>query len=320
MRIAVLDDWQSIARTSADWSTLEAQADIVFFTKAFDGEDDAAASLADFDILMVLRERTAFPRSLIERLPNLKLFAMTGRRGASLDLACLQERGVTVCYTDFPDRGEPTAELALGLMIAAARAIPAGDAAIRAGGFQAGVPAGMKLAGKTIGIIGLGRLGSRLARYSQALEMNVLAWSQNLTDEQAAAAGATYVSKDQLLKASDVVSLHLVLSERTRNIIAKPDLELMKPGAILINTSRGPLIDEAALVEALHARRIVAALDVYDLEPLPVDHPLRTCPNTILTPHLGYVTTETYELFYRDGIKNVLAFLAGAPIRMLPSS
>jgi phosphoglycerate dehydrogenase-like enzyme len=152
------------------------------------------------------------------------------------------------------------------------------------------------------------------------LEMNVLAWSQNLTDEQAAAAGATYVSKDQLLKASDVVSLHLVLSERTRNIIAKPDLELMKPGAILINTSRGPLIDEAALVEALHARRIVAALDVYDLEPLPVDHPLRTCPNTILTPHLGYVTTETYELFYRDGIKNVLAFLAGAPIRMLPSS
>ena len=320
MRVAVLDDWQGVARQAADWSALERRAELVFFIEPFANEDEAARRLADFDILMVMRERTPFPESLIARLPRLKLFAMTGRRGGSLDLAALQRRGITICYADAADSGEATAELTLGLMLAAARAIPSGDAAIRAGGFQAGVPAGFQLAGKTLGIIGLGRLGARLARYAAALEMKVLAWSQNLTAETAEAAGARLVSKAQLLADSDVVSLHLVLSARTRGIIGAAELAAMRQGAVLINTSRGPLVDEAALVEAVQAGRIIAALDVYDREPLPADHPLRHLSNAVLTPHLGYGTIETFRSFYRQGIENVLAFLDGAPIRMLDPS
>jgi phosphoglycerate dehydrogenase-like enzyme len=317
MRVAVLDDWQGIARQVADWSVLERRAEVVFFTKPFGDEDDAAVSLAEFDVLMVMRERTAFPASLIDRLPRLKLFAMTGRRGASLDLATLARRGVVISYADAADQGEATAELTLGLIIAAARAIPAGTAAIRAGGFQAGVPAGFQLAGKTLGIIGLGRLGARLARYAAALDMKVLAWSQNLTDEIAAAAGALKVTKERLLGEADVVSLHLVLSARTRGIIGAAELAAMKPGAVLVNTARGPLVDEAALITALSSGRICAALDVYDREPLPAGHSLRTFPNVVLTPHLGYGTIETFRAFYRQGIENVLAFMDGTPIRRL---
>jgi phosphoglycerate dehydrogenase-like enzyme len=318
MRVAVLDDWQGLARQAADWSALERRAEVVFFSAPFADEDEAAATLADFDVLMVMRERTAFPRSLVERLPpRLKLFAMTGRRGSSLDLVALGERGVVICYTDFADTGEATAELTLGLIIAAARAIPAGDAAIRKGGFQGGVPAGFQLAGKTLGIIGLGRLGARLARYATALDMKVLAWSQNLNEATAAAAGAQHVTKERLLAESDVISLHLVLSARTRGLIGAAELAAMKPGALLVNTSRGPLVDEAALVSALRTGRIAAALDVYDHEPLPADHPLRTLPNVVLTPHLGYGTIETFRMFYRQGIENVLAFMDGNPIRRL---
>jgi phosphoglycerate dehydrogenase-like enzyme len=242
---------------------------------------------------------------------------MTGRRGSSLDLAALKRRGITICYADGADAGEATSELALGLMIAAARAIPAGDAAIRAGGFQGGVPAGLQLAGKTLGIIGLGRLGARLARSALALDMKVLAWSQNLTAETADAAGARLVTKSQLLAESDVVSLHLVLSARTRGIVGAADLAAMRDGAILINTARGPLVDEAALIECLRTGRIIAALDVYDREPLPADHPLRGLSNAILTPHLGYGTIETFRSFYRQSVENVLAYLDGAPIRLL---
>jgi phosphoglycerate dehydrogenase-like enzyme len=317
MRIAILDDWQGIARQAADWSALERRAELVFFGNAFIDEDDAARQLADFDILMVMRERTAFPESLIARLPKLRLFAMTGRRGSSLDLAALKQRGVTICYADGADAGEATSELALGLMIAAARAIPAGDAAIRAGGFQDGVPAGIQLAGKTLGIIGLGRLGARLARSALALDMKVLAWSQNLTAETADAAGAKYVTKSQLLAASDVVSLHLVLSARSKGIIGATELAAMRDGAILINTSRGPLVDEAALIDCLRTGRIIAALDVYDREPLPTDHPLRGLPNVVMTPHLGYGTIETFRSFYRQSVENILAYLDGAPIRLL---
>ena len=207
MRVAVLDDWQGLARQAADWSALERRAELVFFTAPFADENAAAASLADFDVLMVMRERTAFPNSLIARLPRLKLFAMTGRRGSALDLVALAKRGVTICYADH-DMTAATAELTLGLIIAAARAIPAGDAAIRAGGFQGGVPAGFQLAGKTLGIIGLGKLGARLARYATALDMKLLAWSQNLTEAAATAAGAHYVTKERLLAESDVISLH----------------------------------------------------------------------------------------------------------------
>jgi phosphoglycerate dehydrogenase-like enzyme len=266
----------------------------IFKVVFFADEDEAAASLANFDVLMVMRERTAFPESLIDRLPRLKLFAMAGRRGGSLDLAALARRGVMISYADPADSGEATAELTLGLILAAARSLAAGDAAMRAGGFQAGVPVGFQLAGKTLGIICLGRLGARLARYGAALDMNILAWSQNLTEDAAAASGARRVSKERLLAEADVISLHHVLSARTRGIIGAAEIAAMKPGALLVNTSRGPLVDEVALIEALSAGRIAAALDVYNREPLPADHPLRILPNVVLSPHLGYCTIETF--------------------------
>jgi phosphoglycerate dehydrogenase-like enzyme len=317
MRVAVLDDWQRIAEQAADWSALKARAEVVFFHEAFADEDDAVQKLAGFDVLMPMRERTAFPESLITRLPNLKFFAMTGKRAGTIDFRCLKARGVVLSYAEDGTQGEATAELALGLMIAAARHIAAADASVRAGAFQDGVPVGFQLSGKTIGLIGLGRLGSRMARYAQALDMNVLAWSPNLTAERAAAGGAQLADKATLLRKSDVVSLHIVLAPATRGLLGRPELAMMKDSAILVNTSRAPLIDEMALIETLRAGRLVAALDVYEREPLPADHPLRQLPNTVLTPHLGYGSIEVFRNFYRDGIENVLAFLDGHPIRPL---
>jgi phosphoglycerate dehydrogenase-like enzyme len=317
MRVAVIDDWQKVAQQSADWSALAARAEVVFFHDAFADEEDRARQLAEFDVIMALRERSPFPASLVRRLTRLKMFAMTGNRAASIDLALMSERGVVVSTTPTAGQGTATAELALGLMLAAVRRIASADAAIRAGGFQEGVGFGYELYGRTLGVIGLGRLGARLARYGAALDMEVIAWSQNLTAERARACGAALVSKEELLARSDVISLHLVLSERTRGIVGAADMARMKPGAVLINTSRGPLIDEAALIEAVKANRLIAALDVYDREPLPRDHPLRSAANTVLTPHLGYVTAEVYRGFFRQGIENVLAFLDGKPIRVL---
>jgi phosphoglycerate dehydrogenase-like enzyme len=317
MKVAVLDDWQRIAEACADWSALRARAEVVFFHEAFASEDEAAAKLADFEVVMAMRERTAFPPSLVARLPKLELFGMTGRRGATIDLAGMAARGITLTYTSGSETGNGTAELALGLMLAAARNIPRGDAAIRSGSFQGGVRAGPELAGKRLGVIGLGRIGSHMARYGQALGMEVLAWSPNLTEARAAAAGAQLRGRDDLLAEADVVSLHIVLSDRTRGLLGSRELGLMKNGAILVNTSRGPLVDEAALLAALEAGRLVAALDVFDREPLPADHPLRRSPNTVLTPHLGYGTRETFAEFYGQGVENVLAFLDGAPIRLL---
>ena len=251
-KVAVLDDWQGVAKTSADWSPLQARAEVVFFAKAFDNEDDAARQLADFDIVLSMRERTPLPGSLINRLPKLRMLGMTGARNASLDTAACTARGIVVCNTVGGGNSEAaTAELALGLLISAARAIPAGDANIRAGKFQEGVPVGYALAGKTMGVIGLGRLGSHMARYGKALNMKLLAWSQNMTPEKAQAAGATMVSKDELLSRSDAVSIHLVLSDRTRGLIGAADIARMKPGAILVNTSRGPIVDEKALIAAV---------------------------------------------------------------------
>jgi phosphoglycerate dehydrogenase-like enzyme len=316
VKIAVLDDWQGVARSSTDWSKLEAQAEIVFFQDAFADEAATAAGLADFDILMTMRERTAFPATLVRRLPKLKLFSMTGKRAASVDMQALAAQGVTITTTGGGDNGAATAELALLLMLAAARGLPQADASIRAGGFQAGTEPGFELDGKVLGVIGLGRLGQRMARYGAALGMEVIAWSQNLTAEAARDGGATYTPLDDLLGRADVVSLHLVLSPRSRGIIAAPQLARMKPGAILVNTSRGPLIDEPALIETLRTGRITAALDVYDREPLPADHPFRTMRNTVLTPHLGYVSRSAMRDFYQQSIENVLAYLAGAPIRV----
>jgi phosphoglycerate dehydrogenase-like enzyme len=226
-------------------------------------------------------------------------------------------RGIVVCHTAGQQSTSATAELTLGLLIAAARLIPTADASIRTGGFQNGVPAGCVLEGRTLGVIGLGKIGSRMARYGHALGMQVLAWSQNLTADKAQAAGARLVDKPTLLAESDAITLHVVLSERTRGILGAEDLACMKPGAILVNTSRGPLVDETALLERLRTGKLIAALDVYAQEPLPARHPLRGAPNTVLTPHLGYCTREVYGQFYSESIDNVLAFLDGKPIRVI---
>jgi len=317
IKVAVLDDWQSIARDSADWSGLSTRADVTFFAEAFADEDDAATKLRDFDILLTMRERTPLPGSLIGRLDRLKMLGITGAKNAVLDSAACTARGVVVCNTTgYPDSASAPAELALGLLLAIVRDIPSSDAGMRAGRFQDGTPAGITLAGKTLGLVGLGRLGACMARYGHALEMNVLAWSQNLTAATAAAAGAELVTKEELFARSDAISVHLVLSPRSRHIIGTAEIGRMKPGAVLINTSRGPLIDEDALALALEQRRIFAGLDVFDREPLPANHRLRKVPNTVLTPHVGYTVVETMRHFYAQSVENAVAFIDGTPIRV----
>lgn len=320
-KIAVLDDWQNAARQVADWSTLQKRAEVVFFDKPFAGDDDVVARLKDFEVLMAMRERTGFSAALIARLPKLKLFSMTGMRATTVDFKAMAERGIAITYTTTAnDTGASTAELALALMLAAARRIPAADASMRRGAFNDGIPAGFELHGKTLGVVGLGKLGGLMASYGRVLQMNVIAWSPNLTQEKAAAAGATLVGKDELFARSDVVSVHMVLSDRSRGIIGASELGRMKKGALIVNTSRGPLIDEAALIAALGSGNISAALDVYDREPLPGDHPFRNMPNTVLTPHIGYGTIETLTGFYRQSIENVQAWLDGKPINLMDVS
>src|SRR3984957_19668767 len=317
-RVAVLDDWQGVARGAADWRPLQARAEVVFFSDAFADADDAATKLADFDIVLSMRERTPLPGSLINRLPKLRMLGMTGARNASLDTPACTARGIPVCSTSGGQYNDSaTAELSLGLLIAAARGLAVGDANIRAGGFQMGVPVGIGLAGKTLGVIGLGRLGGYMATYAKALRMNVIAWSQNLTAARAAEVGAALVSKDELMATADAISIHMVLSDRSRGLVGKADIARMKPGAILVNTSRGPIVDEAAMLEALHAGKIVAALDVFDREPLPANPPPRKAPNTVLSPPLGYCVKETWDGFYPQMIENALAFLDGKPVRVI---
>jgi phosphoglycerate dehydrogenase-like enzyme len=312
-RIAVIDDWQNVARTSADWTPLESRAELVFFNRPLGPPDDVVSTLSGFDAILAMRERTIFSPDVIGRLPKLKFFNMTGRRARGLD--DLVRHGVTVSITGGGETGEDTAEHALALLLAAVRHVPAGDAAIKAGRFQLGVEPGFRLAGKTLGILGLGLIGGKVAGYARALGMEVIAWSRSMTAEKAAAAGAKAVSRDELFARSDAVSIHLVLSDETRGMVDAAALRLLRHGAILVNTSRAPIIDEPALLEALSERRIQAALDVFMEEPLPAGHPLTTAPNTVLTPHVGYGTREAYALFYRNSIENALAFLDGNPIR-----
>jgi phosphoglycerate dehydrogenase-like enzyme len=316
-KVAVLDDWQDIARSSADWSALERRADVIFFNRPFASADEAAAALAGFDVLVPMRERTKFPKSLLDRLPKLRMIALTGARTWTIDIDECNRRGIHICHTGQGNSTAATAELTLGLLLAAARNIPAADAAMRDGRFQEGVNPGATLDGKVLGIIGLGKIGSKMARYGQALGMDVIAWSPNLTAEKAAEGGARLVDKPTLLRTADAITLHVVLSDRSRGILGAADFALMKPGAILVNSSRGPLVDESALVAKLRTGTLIAALDVYDREPLPADHPLRQLPNTVLTPHLGYGSQEVYRVFYGESIENVLAFLDGRPMRVL---
>jgi phosphoglycerate dehydrogenase-like enzyme len=312
-RVAVLDDYQGVALRLADWASLP--ADVVVFRDHVPDEASVAARLADFDVVVAMRERTPFPRSLIARLPRLRFLVTTGMRNASIDLRAAAERGVLVSGTG--GLPSPTAELTWALILALVRHVPQEDRATRDGRWQETL--GTTLSGKTLGVLGLGQLGSRVARVGRAFEMEVLAWSQNLTAERAAAAGATLAgSKDELLTRADVVTIHLVLGERTRGLLGARELALMRPSAYLVNTSRGPIVDERALIAALRAGTIAGAgLDVYDEEPLPPDHPLRRLPNTVITPHLGYVTEETYRIFYPQALEDVRAFLAGSPVRVL---
>ena len=313
-RVAILDDYQGVARSLADWTSLPAGTEVVTFADHLKDIGAVAARLADFDAVVAMRERTSFPRALLERLPRLKLLVTTGMRNASIDVAAATARGVTVCGT--AGLPYPTAELTWGLILALFRRIPSEDRATREGRWQ--VSCGLGLNGKTLGVIGLGGLGSRVAKVGRAFDMDVIAWSQNLTAARAAEVGAALVGKDELLARADVVSIHLVLSDRTRGLVGARELSLMKRTAYLVNTSRGPIVDEAALVAAVRAGTIAGAgLDVYDDEPLPLDHPLRNLPNTVITPHLGYVTEETYRIFYGHALEDVKAWLAGQPVRVV---
>ncbi len=316
IRVAVLDDSQEIARSAADWSALEARATVDFLREPMADEDEAARVLAPFHVIIPMRERTPLPGSLIRRLPNLRMIALTGARSPSLDIEAATQAGVLVSNTGINSKAA-TAELALTLLLNCARYIPVADAVMRRGGWHSGIPIGDALEGKRLGIVGLGRLGSRVAAFGKALGMDVVAWSQNLTAEAAAEQGVARVEKDELFATSDAVSIHLVLSARSRGIVGAHEIGLMKQDAILVNTSRGPIVDEAALVEALRAGRIRAGLDVFDQEPLPGDHPLRSLPNTVLTPHLGYSTIPVFQQFYRESIEDIIAFLDGKPIRVM---
>lgn len=319
MKLAILDDYQRVALTLADWSAVRARGvEITVFDRPLGSLDEAARALLPFEAVLLIRERQPFPRALIERLPALRLVLLSGARAPSLDLAALEERGIPACNTASGPTAASAAELSWALLMSAARHLTMADRLVRAGGWHQGLPMGTVLAGKQLGLIGLGKLGSRMARYAQAFEMKVAAWSEHLSEERAAAQGATLMSKEALLASSDAVSIHLVLSERTRGLIGAPELAAMKRGAILINSSRGPIVDEAALIAALSSGQLGAAgLDVYDREPLPAGHPLTTCDSVILSPHLGYVVEESFQAFFRESAENLLAWMDGKPLRRM---
>lgn len=314
-RIVVLDDWQGYAEGAIDWSELKSKADLVFLRAHQATPAKLAAAVGAADAVVAMRERSVISAEFLDRVPSLKLVSFTGPRNASVDVAGCTARGILVCNTMAGRSGHATAELALGLLLACARDIAKGDSEMRAGRFQTHVPPGIEMAGRTLGLIGLGRIGATMARYGNALGMEVIGWSQNLTEERAAEVGAKRVDKAELLACSDAISLHVVLSPRSVGILGAEDFPLLKPGCILINTSRGPLIDQPALLAALHARKVWAGLDVYDAEPVGADHPLLAAPNTVLSPHLGYATSENLAEFYAASRNNVLAWLAGNPIR-----
>jgi phosphoglycerate dehydrogenase-like enzyme len=309
-RCAILDDYQDCALGFADWASLEG-VEVKNFTHAITTDQ-----LAEFEIIVAMRERTRFDAALLARLPRLKLLVTTGMRNAAIDLTAAAARGVVVCGT----RGlsYPAPELTWALLLALAKQIPAETTAVREGSWQTRI--GQGLSGKTLGIVGLGKIGSQIARYAQAFDMPVLAWSRNLTEERCQSLGVKWApTLDALLQRADIVTLHLVLSDSTRGILGARELGLMKPSALLVNTSRGPLIDEASLLQVLIEKRIAgAALDVFDTEPLPAAHPLRTLPNVVATPHIGYVCRENYELFYGDAVEDIQSWIKGSPIRTLP--
>lgn len=319
IRVGVLDDYQRRAHEFAEWSSLGPEVDVVFFHEAMN-EEALADNLADCDVLCLMRERTAFPRHMLEKLSQLRLLVTTGMGNASVDVAYLRERGITFAGTGAGGTaplgvGGPV-ELAWALILAIAKRTVIEDRALRAGAWQLGFP--INLAGLTLGLAGLGRLGGAMVGPARAFGMQVIAWSQNLGEERTAELGVTRVSKEVLLQSADVLSIHLVLSERTRGLFGASELALMKRSAILINTSRGPIVDEGALVDALRSQRIAAAgLDVYDKEPLPTDHPLLALENTVLAPHLGYVSEAGLANMYSQVVEDIAGFLQGEAVRII---
>jgi phosphoglycerate dehydrogenase-like enzyme len=305
-QIAILDDYQNSALDSADWSVLRERADITVFNDHIADPDAVIERLKPFDVVCVMRERTPLPRRLIESLPNLKLIASTGSANASIDLAAAADHSVAVVHTGYGS--EPTIEFTWALILASARNIVAENNSVRSGGWQQTV--GTDLHGKTLGVLGLGRIGSRVARIGSAFGMRLLAWSQNMTSEAAGAAGASLVSKEQLFEQADILTIHLVLSRRTRGLVGAAELARMKPTARLINASRGPIVDEQALIGVLQNRQIAgAAIDVFDIEPLPPSHPFRRLDNVLATPHIGYVSHGLYKTFYEDTVSNIRKWL-----------
>jgi D-3-phosphoglycerate dehydrogenase len=314
-RCAILDDYQNVAFTMADWSGVAGDLDITVFNQGLGGPAEIARGLQGFEIICAMRERTPFPRALFEQLPDLKLLVTTGSRNAAIDLAAAKEHKVLVCGT--PSAGNPTAGIAFGLILELTRRIGHEHARLKAGAlWQSTI--GSDIDGKTLGVLGLGKLGSKVAGIAQAFGMTAIAWSQNLTADKCRAAGVEYVGKEDLFRRADIVTIHLQLSERTRGLVGAGEFALMKPSGLLINTSRGPIVDEAAMLSALRERRIAGAgLDVYDTEPLPLDHPLRKLDNVVLTPHLGYVSQENYRAYYGGVVEDIRGFLDGKPLRVL---
>jgi len=314
MKIAILDDYQRVARGLAEWDRLPPGSELRVFHEHLGDEDAVAEALRPFDVLVIMRERTPMPASLIARLPNLKLLVTTGMRNLAVDLDACRARGIPVCGTAIG--GTPTAELTWGLILALAKRIPAEDRALREGRWQTGLT--RTIAGRRLGVVGLGKLGAQVAKVGLAFGMEVVAWSQNLTDARAAEVGVRRVEKRELFATSDVVTLHLVLGERTRGVVGAAELGAMKPTAWFVNTARAGLVDEGALLDALTNRRIAgAALDVFSQEPLPPGHPLLALDNAVLTPHVGYVTEENYAAFYREALEDILAWTEGRVVRPL---
>jgi phosphoglycerate dehydrogenase-like enzyme len=306
LKIAILDDYQNVALSIADWSTIAKKADITVFNDHVDQTDLLIERLLPFDVVCVMRERTPLRRDIIERLPRLKFIASTGSRNSSIDLTAANERGIFVANTGY--RSSPTIEFTWALILASARHLVAESNSIRAGGWQTSV--GHELGGRILGVVGLGNVGGQVARIGLAFGMKIVAWSQNLTAEAAAAAGAELVTKDELFRRADIVTIHLILSGRTRGLVGAADLALMKPTARLINTSRGPIVDEQALIEILRARSIAgAAVDVFDTEPLPAEHPFRSLENLLATPHIGFVAQDLYRTFYNDAAAAIGSWL-----------
>lgn len=306
MKIAILDDYQNVALKIADWSAVSGRAEITVFNDHIDDHAAVVARLRPFDVICAMRERTRFPREVIQQLPNLKLIASTGPRNAAIDMAAAEERGIVVTATGYTSI--PTIELTWALILGSARNLLQEGTAVRSGGWQTGI--GLELAGKTLGVLGLGNIGTEVARIGRAFGMKVVAWSQNLTAQVAEAAGVTLVSKTDLFREADVVTIHLVLSRRTRGLVGSAELALMKRTARLVNTSRGPIVDEGALIKCLQSGAIVgAAIDVFDQEPLPPDHPFRTLDNVLATPHIGYVAESLYRTFYGDAAASIAAWL-----------